>query len=331
MRQLLVACGIALCFVACSSPSENASKGRAPLNDITEDGGGSVDGGVLGDGGVSSHAIQTVFIVMMENNNWSSIQGNSEAPYINNTLLTQGAHAEQYGNIPGLHPSEPNYLWLEAGDNFGITDDSGPSSNHQATTQHLVTQLQAAGISWKAYQEDIDGTSCPLDGVNNFAPKHLPMVFFDDVTDSLNPQSPNCIAHVRPYTELAADLANNTVPRYVFITPNLCNDMHGVFFGCSASINTGDTWLSQEVPKILASQAYQTGGALFVTWDESEGGDNPIGMIVMSPFAKANYSNQVAYTHSSTLKSFQEIFGVTPLLGDAANATDLSDLFTQFP
>ena len=27
----------------------------------------------------------------------------------------------------------------------------------------------------------------------------------------------------------------------------------------------------------------------------------------------------------------QEIFGVRPFLGDAANATDLSDLFTAFP
>ena len=55
-------------------------------------------------------------------------------------------------------------------------------------------------------------------------------------------------------------------------------------------------------------------------------------MIVLSPFAKGSgYSNSIHYTLSSTLRTFEEIFGVTPLLGDAANQTDLSDLFAVFP
>lgn len=54
-------------------------------------------------------------------------------------------------------------------------------------------------------------------------------------------------------------------------------------------------------------------------------------MIVLSPLAKVGYSNSIHYTHSSTLRSLQEIFAVTPLLGDAANATNLADLFTTYP
>jgi hypothetical protein len=50
-------------------------------------------------------------------------------------------------------------------------------------------------------------------------------------------------------------------------------------------------------------------------------------MIVVSPLVKVNYSNSIHYTHSSTLRTMQEIFGVRPFLRDAANATDLSDLF----
>ena len=88
----------------------------------------------------------------------------------------------------------------------------------------------------------------------------------------------------------------------------------------------------QNLPTILNSQAYQNGGVVFITWDEGEGGDGPIGMIVLSPDAKGGgYSNTIHYTHSSTLHTIEEIFGVTPLLGDAANATDLRDLFTTFP
>src|SRR5258706_8975212 len=105
----------------------------------------------------------TVFLIVMENHNWSQIKGSTSAPYIN-SLLTRGAHAEAYYNPPGLHPSEPNYLWLEAGTNFGVTDDNNPSSNHQSSTKHLTTLLGAANISWKAYQEDIVGDVCPLTG-----------------------------------------------------------------------------------------------------------------------------------------------------------------------
>src|ERR1041385_4791354 len=271
--------------------------------------------------------VKTVFIILMENHNWSEIKGSASAPYINNTLLPMSSYTTQYFNPPGIHPSLPNYLWLEAGTNFGITNDSDPSINHQSTIQHLSTQLQTAGITWKSYQEDISGTTCPLTSVNKYAPKHNPMVYFDDVTDTNNANSANCIAHVRPYSELATDIANNTVPHYAFITPNLCNDMHD---SCSPTFNSilqGDNWLSAEVPKILNSAAYQNGGALFVTWDEGAGSDGPIGMIVTSSLAKGGgYTNAIHYTHGSTLRTFEEIFGV-PLIRDAANQTDLSDLF----
>lgn len=275
---------------------------------------------------------RTVFLIMMENHNWSDIKNSPSAPYINNTLLPMASYAEQYFNPPGIHPSEPNYLWLEAGTNFGITDDADPNVNHQSSTQHLVTLLNNAGISWKSYQEGISGSVCPLTSEGLYGAKHNPMVYFDDVTNNNNPDSAYCIAHVRPYSELATDLQQNTQARYNFITPDLCNDMHNTCAPLNDSIKQGDTWLSQNIPVILNSQAYQNGGIIFITWDEGEGGDGPIGMIVLSPDAKGGgYSNTIHYTHSSTLRTVEEIFGVTPLLGDAANATDLSDLFKTFP
>ena len=113
----------------------------------------------------------------MENHDWSNIRGNVSAPYINDTLLPMASHAEQYRNPPGNHPSEPNYLWLEGGTNFGIHDDNSPASNHQTTTRHLVSLLNAAGVSWKAYQEDISGTACPLTDQGSYVVHHDPFVF----------------------------------------------------------------------------------------------------------------------------------------------------------
>ncbi len=279
------------------------------------------------------NTIKTVWIIVLENHNWSQIYKNSSAPYINNTLLPQASYATQYFNPPNLHPSEPNYLWLEAGTAFGIKADGVPAEDHQATTQHLVTLLNNAGISWKAYEEGVSGNDCPLVEQGFYVPRHNPMVFFDDVTNNNDPQSAYCIAHIRPFSELKSDLQDGIVSRYNFITPNLCDNMHNQS-GCNESdpVKAGDTWLSQQIPMILNSQAYTDGGAIFITWDESQNGDHPIGMIVLSPAAKGGgYSNSIHYTHSSTLRTFEEIFGVEPLLGDAANATDLSDLFRSFP
>lgn len=279
-----------------------------------------------------SGTIKTVFMILMENHNWSEIVGSSSAPYINKTLLPMASYARQYYNPSSNHPSEPNYLWLEAGTNFGIYNDNDPAYNHQSTTLHLVTLLNNARISWKAYEEGISGTNCPLVSDGVYAAKHNPMVFFNDVTGTDNPDSSYCIAHERPYNELASDLKNNSVARYNFITPDVCDDMHDDCSPLYNSIEQGDSWLASQLPQILNSHAYKDGGVIFITWDEAAYGDGPIGMIVLSPDAKGGgYSNTVYYTHSSTLRTLEEIFGVKPLLHDAANATDLRDLFKVFP
>jgi len=303
-------------------------------------------GGAGGSGG-SASAIKTVFVIVMENKAWCAVLGKPEAPYINGTLVTQGASAENYTgpNAGALHPSEPNYIWMEAGDALGVADDNDPAQNHQATTDHLVTYLDAAGVSWKSYQQGISGTVCPLTGVGDYKPKHNPMVFFDDVTNTNDPNSQYCIDHNRPLTELETDLTNGTAAKYNFITPDQCHDMHDSCAPLNNQVAQGDAWLAEWIPKILASPQYQNGGAIFVTWDESEStilegdfccltGNCPIGMIALSPLAKpGGYTNTLTYDHSSLLKSVQEIFGATPLLGHAKDATtkDLADLFTTFP
>jgi hypothetical protein len=320
------------------APSSSASGagGAATSSSTTGAGGTGGSAGAAGAGGAGGSAeviapISRVFLILMENHNWAQIKGSGNAPTLN-ALLAEGAHAEQYKNPPGLHPSEPNYLWLEAGTAFGIKDGLPPAFNHQSSTQHLVTLLEQAGKSWKSYQEDISGTDCPLVNVKKYAPKHNPMVFFDDVTNVNDPASPRCIAHVRPFREIDQDLLTGQVADYNFLTPNLCHDMHDSCAPLFDPIAQGDQWLAAKLPKLRASKAYAEGAVIFIVWDEGPGGsDGPVGMIALGNKVKAGYQNQIAYTHSSTLRTVQEIFGVVPLLGDAANAADLSDFFTSFP
>ncbi len=277
--------------------------------------------------------LSTVFLIVLENHNWADLAGNRSAPYLNHVLLPQASHAAQYYNPPGLHPSLPNYLWLEAGSNCGVLDDNPPADNHQPTPAHLVTLLARDGISWRAYEDNINGQTCPLTAAYPYTPKHNPFVYFDDVTGKNNPRSPACIAHVRPYGELGSALSRDTVSRYNVITPNLCNDGHDACAPLNDPIRQTDAWLARAVPPILHAAAYHRDGVLFITWDEGEGGaDGPIGLLALSPRAKGHgYTSTVHYTHSSLLRTVQEIFGVRPLLGDARRATDLRDLFTALP
>jgi phosphatidylinositol-3-phosphatase len=276
----------------------------------------------------SNRAIRTVFLIVMENHNWSSIAGSSSAPYINTTLLPLASHAEQYYNPPGLHPSLGNYLWLESGQCFtycGTDNDPSPFPNG-LTGPALHSQLSAAGISWRGYFEDMTDGTCPFAIPGAYTVHHNPFVYYNDV--SSNPGCPN----LKSYADLSGDLANNTVARYNVIVPDKCDDMHDSCAPYNDAIRQGDVWLQNTVSAILNSQAYKNGGALFITWDEAASGDGPIGMIVLSPLAKGHgYANAIPYTHSSTLRTLEEIFGVSPLLGDAANATDLRDLFSTFP
>lgn len=371
----------------------------------------------------SAQQINTVFVIAMENHNWTQpanqftggiqqIYQNPAAPFINSLvngtayavvddstvhISEQVAYATAYhnvlatpsGNNPHIHPSEPNYLWSEAGTNFGVLNDNDPFSpsgpTNQNTNQHLVSFLTRAGKTWKSYQEDIDLTTVggqltnvplpkdqwtvPLTSLSgifapgsfnayngsnqyNYAAKHNPMVFFTDSSggDDSTPANPLSKQYA-PLQHLAIDLAKDTVADYNWITPDQYNDMHtgltGGYKGLTgdaAKIKQGDDFLSQIIPMIMASDAYKKHGVIIIWFDESEqdgvAGDNPddfnhtIGEIVISSRAHDNvdglpYASPVFFTHSSDLRTMEEIFHVEPFLGDAANATDLSDLFDR--
>lgn len=267
-----------------------------------------------------------MFTIVMENKSQSDILGSPDAPYINQ-LVSQNALAKGYHDAY-VHPSEPNYIWMVSGENFGILDDDDPISHHIAATSHLVDQLEAAGLSWKAYEEGM-GAPCGLVSHDHYAAKHDPFVFFDDVTgwdgQAFQPQL-RCNAHVVDYSQLDVDLAANAIPNYVFITPSLVDDMH------DGSIAAGDQWLSHEIPKILASDAFNHGGVLFLLWDEGGGSivaDDPP-FLAISPNAKSGFVSTTNYDTSSFVKTVQAILGVAPLpcAKDPASVSTMVDLFS---
>lgn len=226
-----------------------------------------------------------------------------------------------------------------------------------------LTNTVAPESQWTSPIRNFSGTSPtyvnPYNGSHqyDYAVKHNPMAFFSDTnggndTTTANPARLN----YAPLEKLSSDLTNNTVSRYNWITPDQFNDMHTALTGGfnyngtlytsgAAKIAQGDNFLSQIIPMIMASQAYQNNGAIILWWDESEpdgtGNTNDfnhiIPEIVISPLAHPNvgglpYASTLNFTHSDDLRTMQDLFGVYtslngPYLGDARNAVGINDLF----
>jgi hypothetical protein len=339
-----------LCVVACgSSPGDGTG---------TEPSLGTSHSALSGNNNSQGDGVQTIFVIAMENHNWTQpvptsspqqILGNPAAPYINE-LVTPGdakaaqvSYATNYLNAGvGVHPSEPNYVWAEAGTDFGVHTDADPSAaaNNIFDAPHLTRQLDEQGIRWKNYQEDVElsssplksasGTTAPTDPANpyngthqfNYAVKHNPMAFFTD----------SATENVYPLTQFAGDLAKGAVGQYNWITPDQYNDQHSSlhggfngFTGDQASIAQGDNFLSILVPQIMASPEYKKNGVIVIWWDETEQDDTPnqaIGEIIISPLSKGNaFASSVELNHSSDVKTWEELFGL-PFINNPIPASE---------
>jgi len=236
-----------------------------------------------------------VFVIVMENRSYGQV---IDSPHIAQLAAKYGV-ATNYHSVSS--PSLPNYLALTSGDTWGINDDGF----HRLPAGGLGAQLSDAGIEWRAYMEGMS-RGC-FDSPPPYALKHNPFAYYGGA----------CPPQVVPLTNFAADMSASN-PRFVWITPDLCNDGHD----CSNAV--ADTWLSQMVPAIQALNAWKDNGLLVITWDEGSGNDNTVLTMFIRPNSKAHQSDQ-AYDHYSLLATIEDQFRL-PRLGQAAQATAMNDL-----
>ena len=228
--------------------------------------------------------LKHVFVIMLENHGKDSVIGDPNTPYITSLANKYGLAADYYGVT---HPSEPNYVAMIAGDNFGINNDN-PANRYDAP--NLVDQLEASGHTWGAYMESMPsagylGDFYPSSSNPLYASKHNPFVLFNDIRSN-----PGRLAKIKPYTALAADLngQEKTIPDFVYIVPNQCHDMHGGVYGSvgegspcpygstnndandTALKQKADAFVQQAVTTIMSSKAWSGNSAIFVVADESD-------------------------------------------------------------
>lgn len=238
-----------------------------------------------------------VFVIVMENHTSQQALG---GPFLSSLAAGYGV-AQNYHAV--AHPSVPNYLALTSGTTWGVTDDS----YHVLPREDIGDQLTSAGISWRAYMDSMLPGRC-LDSPVPYDPGHNPFAFYGG----------ECPANVVPLTEMASDLAGDA-PRFSWISPDRCHDTH------DCDVAAGDEWLRGEVGEILASEAWKSGGVLFITYDEADASsDNAVLTLVVAPGLGHRVSNR-AYDHYSLLATIEDLLGV-PRLHEAAQAKPMTDL-----
>ena len=253
--------------------------------------------------------IRHVFVLMLENQNAAVTFGaRPPAPYLAQTLPAQGALLPNYYGIG--HASLDNYIALISGQAPNVRtqldcplfseftlQQPGLDAHGQLLGQGCVypnivktlpDQLEAAGLTWKGYMEDMgrdparERATCghPALGkqdltliataADKYAAKHDPFVYFHAIIDD----QARCDAHVVNLDALPKDLQKvATTPNFTFITPNLCNDGHdpSCIDGSAGGFEAVEAFLRKWVPLITGSPAFEQDGLLIVTFDESEG------------------------------------------------------------
>lgn len=256
-----------------------------------------------------------IVVIVMENESSSAIIGDHDAPFLNR-LAGSYALAADYSAL--FHPSLPNYIAMTSGSNQGITDDrSPPTAGYAVSAANIADRIEASGRTWRAYAESMPSPGYATD-TGLYATRHVPFLYYRDILDD----PARLTSHVVPFTRLAGDLRSAaTTPDFVFITPNLRDDMH------DAPVAVGDAWLARVVPTILASPAFTTTRSLLVvTWDEGVGADQHVATIMAGSAARTHYVSNRPYDHYSLLHTIEVDWGLRPLTANDAHAAVMGEL-----
>ena len=256
--------------------------------------------------GPSAH----IAVIVMENEEYGDVIGSRATPFINR-LAARFSLAAEHFSIG--HPSLPNYLALTGGSTSHITSDCTDCS---VSADNLGSQLTAARIPWRAYMEDLPAPCFRGSDAGGYAKKHDPFVYYPRLT-----RQPAACHNVVGLGALSADEQRRHLPRFAWITPNLCHDMHD----CSTA--TGDRFLASLVPPLLAALGPR--GLLVLTWDEGSSDEGccrlasggHIALIAAGGQARSGVVLRRATDHYSTLQAIEDLLGLPRLRGAACGCT----------
>lgn len=313
-----------------------------------------------------------VVVLTEENENASeTFKAGSKAPYLN-SLKKKGVFLPNYYGTG--HASLDNYISMVSGQPplpHAMADCEGLSLWECVQPQglvnggrHLADQLEEKRLSWRAYPDGAP-TACfhapysPTDpapdtyqgnstkGAKNYADRHNPFIYFPNVVGD----QARCVAHQRPFSDLAKDLKRGTLPAFSFIAPDTCHDGHDD--PCAGQRTGGlaaaDAWLRTTLPPLMSYLAKHN-GLLVINFDEGFTPSSPsdvaahpedygcstcalgglggrTGAILISPRLRQGAVDVTGYDHFSLLRTIEDVFGITEHLGLADRAAPMTPAF----
>jgi hypothetical protein len=280
-------------------------------------------------------ALHHVFIVVGENQNYSSSYNSSAMPYLT-SLANRYGLATNY--IADTHPSIGNYEVLSAGQIFS-NDDSQTPSSLPLSADNIALDLQNAGMTWKDYvEQDPNISGCGALNSGTYYVRQDPLEYYTNINRSAN---------IVCFSQFATDLKSKALPNLSWLVPSGCDDAH------DCSVGTFDNWLQTEIGPLLSSSYFQPGGdgLLIITWDEDGSGSTTgcttsqiesgtwcggqIETVIVSPAVTPGYQSTNSYHHESVLRMMEEALGLTEFPGASSNPNgelslpiDMADFFS---
>jgi phosphatidylinositol-3-phosphatase len=248
-----------------------------------------------------------VALVVEENSSYSEVIGSSEMPYLNSLAAQYGLATQYFANT---HPSIGNYFMLTTGQ-IVTNDDSFTGT---VDVDNIARELLASGKSWKSYAENRNDPIL-------YAKWHDPLSFFSDVVNS-NVQ----MQHLTSMSQFSSDLANNVLPNFSFVVPNLLDDAH------SGPLQLADAWLQNNIAPLISNATFQKDGLLIIVFDEAAPSDTRHGgghvaAVIISAKAKQGYQSTTLYQHQSVLRLILDGLGVSNLPGASSTAPEMGEFF----
>ena len=278
-----------------------------------------------------------VFLIYMENKGVNDIVGSPNAPYIN-SLISHNGYADNYYALG--HPSEPNYIRIMGGSDFGI--DYNPTSAG-INAPNLMQEMDQAGISWAGYEQSMP-TPGDLVSSGNYDVNELPFAQFSYVHDN----TPAYLQeHLLPLTQLSTDLAKpSSFPEFTWIAANEANNGEGPvntlggaaqfvatqFTDHQYNVPAADQFVQQEVSAIEHSQTWldpTQKDAIIVTFDEdnnnlslgfgNEGNNVPMiivpngGAVTSGGMESGPFTTDAYYNEYSLMTTIEDTLHLAPL------------------
>lgn len=207
---------------------------------------------------VKGKAFDRFVVIWLENTDFDQAAEQPDMAWV----ASQGITLTNYWAL--THPSEPNYMASVGGDYFSLDDDRFISLPNNIST--VADLLDDKGISFGAYQEHLPYTgflgfnySNQETFANDYVRKHNPFALYDSYTSNSTR-----LAVMKNFTEFEKDLADEKLPQFIIITPNMTNDAH------DTNIKVAGEWTRNFMTPLLQNEYFMNNTLVLITFDENE-------------------------------------------------------------